>query len=38
MNIQDIEFVIGAFGIVICIGFGIGKQILVLKQAIEIST
>ncbi len=38
MNIQDIEFIVGAFGTVICIGFSVGKQILALKQAAEIST
>lgn len=38
MNIQDIEFVVGAFGTVICVGYAIGKQFLIIKQAAEIST
>ena len=38
MNIQDIEFIVGAFGTVICIGFSVGKQILVFKQGVETST
>ncbi len=34
----SIEFIVGGFGTVFTLGFVIGKQILVFKRAVEIST
>lgn len=34
----SIEFMVGSFSTVFILGFAIGKQILIFKRAVEIST